>query len=91
MINPSWLEIPMSRINFQGPKDALEPLNSTVFFLKKLKACCNIKLQGRVVQSIVSLKSSLVVKMLSARESTISNSQIFLLKKYVSSIAMQKL
>ena len=38
-------------------------------------------LQGPVVQSIVSLTSSLVVKMLNVLISTISNSQVFLLKK----------
>ena len=37
--------------------------------------------QGPVVQSIVSLTSSLVVKMLTVLVSTISNSQVFLLKK----------
>ena len=36
---------------------------------------------GPVVQSIVSLASSLVVKMLTVLVSTISNSQVFLLKK----------
>ena len=36
--------------------------------------------QGPVVQSIVSLKSSLVVKFLTVLVSTISNSQVFLLK-----------
>ena len=36
--------------------------------------------QGPVVQSIVSLTSSLVVKMLIVLVSTISNSQVFLLK-----------
>ena len=36
---------------------------------------------GPVVQSIVSLTSSLVVKMLTVPESTIFNSQVFLLKK----------
>ena len=40
--------------------------------------CC--KVQGPVVQIIVSL-SSLVVKMLIVLVSTISNSQVFLLKK----------
>ena len=35
---------------------------------------------GLVVQSIVSLRSSLVVKMLTVLVSTTSNSQIFLLK-----------
>ena len=37
--------------------------------------------QGPVVQSVVSLTSSLVVKMLTALVSTLSNSQVFLLKK----------
>ena len=37
--------------------------------------------QGPVVQSIVSLTSSLVVKMLTVLVSTISNSHVFLLKK----------
>ena len=36
---------------------------------------------GPVVQSVISLKSSLVVKMLTVLVSTISNSQVFLLKK----------
>ena len=38
-------------------------------------------LQGPVVQNIVSLISSLIVKMLTVLVSTISNSQVFLLKK----------
>ena len=38
-------------------------------------------LQGPAVQSVVSLKSSLAVKMLTVLVSTISNSQVFLLKK----------
>ena len=37
--------------------------------------------QGPVVQSLVSLMSLLVVKMLTVLVSTISNSQVFLLKK----------
>ena len=37
--------------------------------------------QGPVVQSVVSLMSSLVIKMLTVLVSTISNSQVFLLKK----------
>ena len=36
---------------------------------------------GPVVQSVVSLTSSLVVKMLTVLVNTISNSQLFLLKK----------
>ena len=37
--------------------------------------------QGLVVQSVLSLTSSLVVKLLTVLVSTISNSQIILLKK----------
>ena len=36
---------------------------------------------GPVVQSVVSLTSSLVVKIVTVLVSTISNSQVFLLKK----------
>ena len=43
--------------------------------------------KGPVVQSIVSLTSSLVVKMLTVLVSTVSSSQVFLLKK----CEMQKL
>ena len=46
--------------------------------------------QGQVVQSIVSLTSSLVVKILTFLVSTISNSQVFLLKKNVSSFCKCK-
>ena len=46
--------------------------------------------QGPVVQSIVSLTSSLVVKMLTVLVSTMSNSQVFLLKKNVSSFCKCK-
>ena len=48
------------------------------------------KYQSPVVQSIVSLNSSLVVKMLTVLVSTISNSQLFLLKKNVSSFCKYK-
>ena len=41
----------------------------------------SIAIQGPAVQSIVSLMSLLVVKMLTVLVSTISNSQLFLLKK----------
>ena len=47
--------------------------------------------QGPVVQSIVSLMSSLVVKMLTVLVDTISNSQVFLLKKCEKHLQMQKL
>ena len=40
-----------------------------------------VYIQGPVVQSIVSLTSSLVVKMLTILVSTIPNSQVFLLEK----------
>ena len=43
-----------------------------------IQVVCN---QGLVVQSVVSLTSSLVVKILTVLVSTISNSQVFLLKK----------
>ena len=41
----------------------------------------HLNIQGPVVQSAVSLTSSLVVKMLTVLVSTIANSQVFLLKK----------
>ena len=41
--------------------------------------CLAHKTQGPVVQSIVGLTSSLMVKMLTVLVSTISNSQVFLL------------
>ena len=44
-------------------------------------AVFNRKVLGPVVQNFVSLTSSLVVKMLTVLVSTISNSQVFLLKK----------
>ena len=46
--------------------------------LQKLKC---LEDQGPVVQSTVSLTSSLVVKMLNVLVSIISNSQVFVLKK----------
>ena len=55
--------------------------------LNMLSAVMNRKLGmqavvlGPVVQSIISLKSLLVVKMLTVLVSTISNPQVFLLKK----------
>ena len=39
------------------------------------------EIQGPVVQNAISLTSSLVVKMLTVLVSTLSNSQVFLLKK----------
>ena len=49
-----------------------------------IKQSLLFKGQGPVVQSIVSLTSSLVVKILTALVSTISNSQVFLLLTFFS-------
>ena len=46
--------------------------------------------QGPVVQSIIRLTSSLVVQMLAVPVSTISNSQVFLLKKMCVAFAKAK-
>ena len=46
--------------------------------------------QGPVVQSIISLTSSLVVKMLIVLVSALSNSQVFLLKKMLVAFANAK-
>ena len=46
--------------------------------------------QGPVVQSIVSQTSSLVLKMLTVLVSSLSNSQVYLLKKNVSSFCSKK-
>ena len=46
---------------------------------------------GPVVQSIVSLTSLLVVKILTVLLSTVSNSQVFVLKKWEKLLQMQKL
>ena len=48
-----------------------------------------IKELGPVVQSIISLTNSLVVKMLTVLVSIISNSQVFLLKKCEQLLQMQ--
>ena len=50
-----------------------------------------VKNQGPVVQSIVSLMSSLMVKMLTVLVSSIPNSQVFLLKKCELFLQMHKL
>ena len=55
------------------PEETVDPWLSTDHSVKTN--------QVPVVQSIVSLTSSLVVKMLSVLVSTLSNSQVFLLKK----------
>ena len=57
------------------------------------RACISVQSKvalGPVVQSIVSLTSSLAVKMLTVLVSTISNSHVFLLKKNVSSFCKCK-
>ena len=48
--------------------------------LQSVSSLLVINSQGPVVQSIISLTSSLVIKMLTSLVSTISNSQVFLLK-----------
>ena len=59
----------------------LDP-NELVTILKVLSCTAPKKEElGPVVQSIVRLMTSLVVKMLTVLVSTISNSQLFLLKK----------
>ena len=50
-----------------------------------------VKYQGSVVQSIIILTSSLVVKMLTVLVHTIFNSQVFLLKICEWLLQMQKL
>ena len=51
---------------------------------------CLLSKEGPVVQSIVSLTSLLVVKMLTVLVSIISNSQVFLLKKMLVAFANAK-
>ena len=63
--------------------------------MRLLKLCPLVKMvkqiyQGPVVQSIVSLTSSLVVKILTVLVSTISNSQVFFAEKNVSSFCKCK-
>ena len=60
-----------------------------MFFTSKRSSGHRIN-QGLVVQSIVSLTSSYIVKKLTVLVSTVSNSQAFLLKKNVSSIFFSK-
>ena len=49
------------------------------------------KYLGPVVESVISLTSLLVVKMLTVLVSTLSNSQVFFLEKYEKLLQMQKL
>ena len=74
-------------INFQGEIRKIlmwKPLLSGAMKQKSVN-------QGPVVQSIVSLTISLVVKILTILVITISNSQVFLLKKFEQLLQMQKL
>ena len=67
-------------------------LRLTIIFgvLKYLGVCKNwsafARFQGPFVQSVVNLMSSLRVKVLTVLVSTISNSQVFLLKKFSKTI-----
>ena len=67
IIPPSYLYTHIMQFNWLKEK-----------FYTSIKSCT----QGPVVQSVVSLTSSLVVKMLTALVCIISNSQVFLLKKF---------
>ena len=58
-----------------------DKLPQTDAFSKFIKVEITIEHTGPVVQSVVSLTSSLVVKMLTVLLSTISNSQVFFWKK----------
>ena len=70
------------------------PMGANSFLLEQTpfqkRFCMQESKLGPVVQSIVSLTSLLVFKMLTVLESTISNSQVFLLKKNVSSFCKCK-
>ena len=66
MINSQWLELPISRINFNGSKDvrAFDDLILYTLFevAKNLRSICSsIIVLGPVVQSVVSLTSPLRV------------------------------
>ena len=69
-VNSYFCEQELIKLNFE-----------TVFVIHYSNYYSNTYNQGPVVQSIVSLTSSLVVKILAVLVSTISNSQVFLLKK----------
>ena len=64
--------------------------NFLKYYTLRSRLTIKIDNQGPVVQSIVTLTSSSVVKMLTVLVSTISNSQVFLLKKNVSSFCKCK-
>ena len=56
-------------------------LTLTQYALNKFRLQTNLIFLGPIVQSIVSLTSSLVVKMLTVLVSTMSNSQVFFAEK----------
>ena len=63
----------------------------TLLTLSSLKTNTDTFAKKSVIQSIVCLTSSLVVKMIIILVSTISNSQVFLLKKCEKLLQVQKL
>ena len=63
--------------------------NNQIYYVSSIMR--TTKVLGPVVQRIVSLSSSLVVKMLIVLVSTISNSKVFLLEKCERLLQMQKL
>ena len=74
------------------PQFSLAPLISRTQWLSKVEFRLeHSELQGPVVQSIVSLTTSLVIKTVTVLVNTISNSQVFLLKKWEQLLQMQKL
>ena len=68
--------------HFETFKHLAKHLNRVAVYgdVNRVSNINNLKVQGPVVQSIVSLTSSLVVKMLTILVIIISNSQVFLLK-----------
>ena len=69
-MDSDWLDLSVSR-----SKVLFFSCKIFIYFFGKKKCL------GPIVQSIISLTNSLVVKMLTVLVSTISNSQVFLLKK----------
>ena len=81
-LNPARGRIQLMLVlHFIAQSRSLEPLKhlQTTYDLNTVEK--DVKYQGLVVQSIVSLISSLVVKISTVLVSTISDSQVFLLKK----------
>ena len=85
MINPQWLQLPISGTNFHGPKEVqaievrlyeekimkLKGISEQYFTVNKYTG--TPLLSSSVVQSMISLTSSLVIKMLTVLVSTISS------------------